>query len=394
MTTRVRTPVEDVLAAILAGVAPRSAVEVPLTSAAGLVLAADVRAPTPLPPEARAAMDGVAVRAADLVHAAPGAPVRLRLDGASLAGRGDVRRVGPGTAREIATGAPMPAATDAVVRVEDLRRRDGVVEVDAPVPVGRDVRPAGEDAAVDAVLAAAGRRLDTGALGGLAGAGVSVVSVVPAARVVIVPTGDEVVAGTTPDAVGPALSHLFGRDGAMVTVGSPVRDDPTAIRQAVLDHARDHDVVVTVGGVSVGPRDHAGDLVDALPVGHEVSLALRPGRPFAWGRTEDGTTVLCVPGTPLAALATAVVLVRPVLARLAGRPAPTPVAMPVTDAVAGDPRRRSLVAAALTDGGVRPVGGHGAADVARLAATSALVDLPAGTGRLDAGASAAVWPLP
>lgn len=158
--------------------------------------------------------------------------------------------------------------------------------------------------------------------------------------------------------------------------------------------AADHDVVVTVGGVSVGARDHAGGLVAALPVGHHVSLAMRPGRPFAWGRTDEGTTVLCLPGTPLAALAAALLLVRPVVACLGGRPAPRPQAVRLGAPVEGDPRCRSLVPATVDEGLVRPVGGHGAADLARLAATSAMIDLPVGTGRCDTGATVDVWSLP
>lgn len=394
MTVATRTTVGTVLGEVLDGLAPGTPERRPLARAAGLVLAMDVRAPAPLPPESRAAMDGVAVRAGDLAGASPAAPCRLRVDGASLAGDGDTRPLAPGTARDIATGAPLPEGADAIVRVEDLRRAGDVVEVSASVPPGHDVRPVGQDAAAGQVLASAGRVLDTGALGGLAGAGVTTVDVVPPPRLVVLPTGDEVVAGTTPDAVGPALRHLFSHDGATVVVGRPVRDHPAVIRDAVLDHARDHDLVVTVGGVSVGPRDHAGDLVAALATGHEVSLALRPGRPFAWGRTGGGATVLCLPGTPLAALAAGVVLVRPVIARLAGRPAPRPVFLPLAGPVEGDPRRRSVVAATLVEGSVRPVEGHGAADLARMTATSALIDLPAGTERLVTGAAVDVWPLP
>ena len=229
---------------------------------------------------------------------------------------------------------------------------------------------------------------------GLAGAGVTEVCAVPRPRVAVLPTGDEVVAGTTPDAVGPMLTHLLAAEGADVDVAVPVRDDPTALAVAVADLAGTHDLVVTVGGVSVGPRDHAGDVVAGLAHGRTVSLAMRPGRPFAWGRTRDGVTVLCLPGTPLAALAGGLLLVRPVVARLAGRRAPRPDRLPLGASVDGDPRRRSMVPATVVEGHVRPVDGHGAADLARLAGTSAMIDLPPGTDRCSAGDLVDTWLLP
>lgn len=394
MTTHHGTAVAAVLADVLAGLQPGVPVTTRLREAGGLVCACDVVAPSAMPPEARAAMDGVAVRADDVVAASATAPVRLPLDGATLAGRGDLRPLQPSTAREIATGAPLPPGADAIVRVEELQRGEVAVTITAPVAPGRDIRPAGEDAAAGHPLVRAGRVLDTGALGGLAGAGVDAVEVVPAPRIAVLPTGDEVVTGTTPDAVGPALVHLLAWDGAEVTLASPVADELADLDRAVRTLAGDHDVVVTVGGVSVGARDHVGGLVAGLAMGMHVSLAMRPGRPFAWGRTEDGTTVLCLPGSPVAALAAAVLLVRPVVARLAGRPAPRAVSAPLGAPVEGDPRRRSLLPASTTDGLLRPVGGHGAANLARLAAMSAMIDLPAGTARLDAGATVDVWHLP
>lgn len=389
-----RVAVTEVVGRLLDGLVPLPAVPCPVGGAGGLVTAADVVAPTPLPPEDRAAMDGVAVRSRDLVDATVDGPVALRLDGASLAGHGDRRPLEPGTARGIATGAPLPPGADAIVRVEELRRVGEGVEVVAPVAVGRDVRPAGEDAAEGAVLVPQGRVLGTGGLGGLAGAGVTKVEVVPAPRVAVLPTGDEVVTGTTPDAVGPVLARLLGADRAEVLVADPVADDPDLISRRVRALAEDHDVVVTVGGVSVGPRDHAAELVAGLPVGESLSLALRPGRPFAWGRTRAGVPVLCLPGSPVAALAAAVLLVRPVAARLAGRPSPRPVTVPLGAPATGDERRRCMVPATLDDRTVRPVPGHGAADLARLAATDALVDLAVGTARLDAGTDVDVWVLP
>jgi molybdopterin molybdotransferase len=389
-----RLAVGDVASRVLEGLRSRAATTVPLGAAGGLVLAEDVVLPAPLPPEPRAAMDGVAVRAEDVAGATPAAPTRLRVDGASLAGHGDRRPLPVGVARQIATGAPLPEGADAVVRVEALEQEPDGVLVTSPVPAGHDVRPAGEDGAAGTVLVAGGRVLDAGAIGGVAGAGVTTVRAVPRPRVAVLPTGDEVVAGTTPDAVGPMLRHLLSSDGAHVHTAPPVRDDLAAIREAVETLAVQHDLVVTVGGVSVGPRDHAAELVASLACGEAVSLALRPGRPFAWGRTRDDVTVLCLPGTPLASLTAAVLLARPVVARLAGRPPPVPAAVQLGVPLSGDTARRCLVPATVHDGHAHPVAGNGAADLVRLATTTVLVDLPAGAERREAGEVVDAWPLP
>lgn len=388
-------PASAVLAELLAGLRALPPVTMPLTEAAGHVLAGDVLAPTPLPPQARAAMDGIAVRAVDVAGARPGAPVRLAVDGASMAGRGDVRPLAPGTARDVATGAPIPPGADAIVRVEELRREEGHAVVSTAVAGGRDVRPAGGDAVLGEVLLPTGTKLGAAALGGLAGAGVEAVVAIPVPRVVVLPTGDEVVAGTTPDAVGPALRHLLANDGANVIVGEPVPDDLAALSRAVLRHAEHADVVATVGGVSVGQRDHAAALVASLPLGESMSVAVRPARPFAWGRAEGGCTVVCLPGSPVAALVSAVLFVRPVVATLAGRPPPEPSSVTLGAVVAGQTDRRCLVPASCVRGGAaHPLPGHGAADLARLARTQVLLDLPAGTGELRPGVRVAGWLLP
>lgn len=395
MTSDPRTTVASVLTAILDGLDPLPAVEVEIQRAAGLVVARAITSPTALPPEDRSAMDGIVVRASDVAAASGAAPARLALDGASLAGHADDRPLEPGRARTVATGARVPPGADAVVRIEDCEVDGDSVLVHVAVEPGRDLRPAGQDLAEGGVLVPAGRVVDTGAIAGVAGAGVRVISAVPAPRVVVLPTGDEVVSGTTPDAVGPMLHHLLTADGACVTTTAPVPDDLAALTSAVEAHARSADLVVTVGGASVGARDHAGALVAALAQGRAESLALRPGRPFAWGRTGDGVTVLCLPGSPLAALAASVVLVRPVVARLAGRAQPRPRQVSLGAPVEGHPRLRTLVSAAVgADGLARPVPGHGSADLARLAGTSLLLDLPPGTERLVAGQSVDGWHLP
>jgi molybdopterin molybdotransferase len=387
-------PVPQVLQEVLRDLRALPSVALPLSAAAGLVTAADILAPGDLPPVARSAMDGFAIHAGDVTDATPEDPVRLPLHGVSLAGGDDTRALPPGHARPIATGAAMPPNADAVVRIEEVRDGPEAVVVRAPVPSGRDVRRAGEDARRGDILLEAGHVLQAGAIAGLAGAGIEQVQVVPAPRAVIIPTGDEIVSGSTPDAVGPGLTHLLSRDGVLVRVTAPVRDDLDELLATVQREAAAADLVVTIGGASVGPRDHADGLVAKLAHGSVHALAIRPGRPFAWGRTGDGTPVLCLPGTPLAAMVTGVLLVRPVAARLAGRPAPASVQMALGSPVLGDPSRRRLVPATVDHSGrARPLDGQGAGDLAQLARTEVLLDIPAGTERIDGGQPVAAWLL-
>ncbi len=388
-------PPADVVAEVLEGLATRPSVRVPVEDAHGLVLAEDVRAPGALPPQARAAMDGIAVHAADTATATPSTPVRLRLDGESLAGHDDVRPLAPGSARSIATGAATPVGADAVARREVVAIDGQEAVLTTPVPVGRDVRPAGDDARSGDVLLPAGTVVGALAVGGLAGCGVTEVRVRPRVRVAVLPTGDEVVAGSTPDAVAPALDRLLAADGATVVRADPVEDDTATLRAAVEALGERADVVLTIGGASVGPRDRVAALVATLPCGRAASLALRPGRPMAWGRLDDGTTLLCLPGSPLAAVAVAVAVVRPVVAALAGRPTPRPEAVVAGEPMPRDPQRRLLVPARPDpEGRYAPVPGSGSADLARMARTTVLLDLAPGSPDVAANDVVDAWRLP
>jgi molybdopterin molybdotransferase len=298
-----------------------------------------------------------------------------------------------GSAREIATGATLPPGADAVVRIENVTRDGDRVVLIAPVDPGKDVRPAGEDAAAGTVLAHRGRRVTVSVLAGLSGAGVDEVEVRRRPRVTLLPTGDEVAAGTTPDALGPALQRLYTVDGAVVEVASPVRDDLGALVGAITTAVAVSDLVVTTGGVGAGPADLARRAIESAGEGQGTSLALHPGRPFAWGRVL-GVPVVCLPGNPTAAVATSLVLVRPLLATLLDGPEPQPARRCLGADVRSHIGTRDLVPV-RQDGPSRvvPVPGNGSADLRRLAACDGLADLPGdGTGR--EGDPVDVWLLP
>ncbi len=386
-----RTPIEAVVRALLAGLTPLSSERVDVGRAAGRVLAGPILSPTDLPPRDRAAMDGFAVRAADTRPTPGEGRVRLRVDGEARAGAPDERHMQAGACRRISTGADLPPGADAIVRVERADDEGASVLLHGPVHPGTDVRAAGEDARRDAVLADGGMVLGPLRVAGLAGAGVVDVGVHRRPVVLVLPTGDEILAGTTADALSPALAALLARDGAIVDVAPVLPDDAAVLRESVekaLGHA---DLVVTTGGASVGPHDHAGQVAADLG-GTTASLALRPGRPFAHAKVGD-SVLTCLPGSPVAALAVATLLVRPVVRRLAGLPPPQPTELTAGAAIAPTADRlRHLVPVQVTDR-VRPVAGNGSADLARLAGADGFADVPSGTV-VASGDRVAVWGLP
>jgi molybdopterin molybdotransferase len=247
------------------------------------VLAADAVSPVALPPWDNASMDGIAVRAADVLGARAGAPVALRLAGAVAAGRAWADPIAPGTAVRIATGAPVPRGADAVVRVEDLTfEGDGTVRVrddrDARVGEGtarRNVRPRGEDVAEGAVAVPAGATLGAAALGVLASIGGVDVAVTRRPRVAVVASGDELVPLGDVAAVRAGRGIVSSNSVTLAALvreagGEPVDlgvapDDPDALRARIAAALEAGcDVVLTTGGVSVGERDHARDAIGAL----------------------------------------------------------------------------------------------------------------------------------
>jgi molybdopterin molybdotransferase len=318
-------PVEDALARILESAPqPLESEHVPLAEALGRRLAADLAARRTQPPRAVSAMDGYAVRAADI--AAP--PARLRVIGASAAGRGFAGAIGPGEALRIFTGAPVPDGADAILIQEDARAEDGFVTALVSEPVGRYVRAAGLDFNAGDVLLPAGRRLGPAELALAAAMNHASVPVVRRPLVAILATGDELVApGHEPGpdqivasnnfAVG-AYARLAGAQ--VIDLGIAGDDFPaleSAIRQAREARA---DVLVTLGGASVG--DH--DLVQTALTREGMELgfwriAMRPGKPFMHGHIGE-MRILGLPGNPVSAIVCAVLFLVPLVRALSGDP--------------------------------------------------------------------------
>jgi len=319
------TPVADALAGILAGASPiREQETVPLDRAEGRTLAADVAALRTQPPFPASAMDGFAVRAADIATV----PARLALIGTSAAGHAFTGTVGPGQCVRIFTGAPVPAGADAILIQENARAEGNMVEALSPVTAGRFVRQAGLDFREGEVLLRAGRRLGPSAVALAAAMGHATLPVVRRPRVAILATGDELVRPgepTGPDQIVAsntyAVAAIAERAGAEALDLGIARDDLPALTAAI-DAARDAgaDVLVTLGGASVGDHDLVQRALAAR--GWELGfwrIAMRPGKPLMHGRL-GAMTVLGLPGNPVSSIVCSLIFLVPLVRALSGDP--------------------------------------------------------------------------
>jgi len=299
---------------------------VPLTEARGRVLVADVVAPVDLPPFDNSAVDGYAVRHADLKAEAD---TRLTISGRLMAGAADALSIKPGEAIRIFTGAAMPANADTVFMQEDVTIDGGVVVLPKGLKRGANRRLAGEDIAKGEVALAAGTVLEPQHIALAAALGLTTLEVRRRLRVAIFSTGDEVVepGGELPraavyDANRYLLRELLERLGARVTDLGILADDPKSLARALRAAASAHDLIVTSGGVSTGEADYVRDAVEQIGSLVFWRVAIKPGRPVALGviRAEDGGSAVFVglPGNPVAVFVTFVRVVKALLRRLSG----------------------------------------------------------------------------
>jgi molybdopterin molybdotransferase len=380
--------IDEALARVLEAVEPLEAEVLPTAGAAGRFLAADVAAAVDLPPFPSSAMDGYAVRSADT----PGTlPVVFRI----AAGLPAPRPLGAGEAMAISTGGSVPEGADAVVPIEDVVEQDNNLEVRQRVEPGAHVRPVGGDVAAGALVLAAGARLGPPQLGALAAVGVPSVRVRRRPRVAVLATGTELRAPGEP--LGPGqiyesnstmLAAAFTAAGAEVERLGPVADDEAEHRSA-LERGLEADVLVSSGGVSVGPHDLVRRILAELGVEERFwGVSVRPGKPVAFG-TRARTLVFGLPGNPVSSLVSVELFVRPALHALQGAAEPGPDWQRGTLAAATrrNGARDSLVRARRGAEGLEPLAGQESHMIARAAGADALVLVPAGEGELPAGAT-------
>jgi molybdopterin molybdotransferase len=368
---------------------------VALADLAGRLLADPVVARTAIPPFSNSAMDGYCIRAQD----APGA---LRLSGESAAGRPGAGRVGPGEAWRISTGAPLPDGADTVVRQEDVRVEGDVVNVASAVPAGTDVRHAGEDVAAGAVMLAPGHLIAPHEVGVIAAAGHAWAMCRAPVRVAILATGDELSPPGSPlsdGAIYESNTHGIAAQaraaGAEVTEIARVADDPAATAAAVLrllgtgDDPAGPGILVTIGGLSVGPHDHIRPALIGAGVTEVVPrIRARPGQP-TWIGARGRQVVLALPGNPVSAAICFHIFGRALL----GRPARWDLRLPLARAVEKRAGLAQLIRCRFGPDGLEPLPRQGSAAISSLADVDALALLPADAETLAAGTPLRVSPV-
>lgn len=354
--------------------------------AAGRVLLEAVSAPRDLPAFDNSAMDGYAVRASAVAGAKADAPVRLRLQTRISAGDSFSGEISAGDCARVFTGAPLPRGADAVVMQEDTRvESDQVLILDAVSP-RENVRFQGEDVRCGDRLAEARAEISPGLLGLLAATGIATVTVSQRPSVGLVATGSELREAGTPLAPGQIyesnramLATLVERAGGVPKVFPLVRDALTDTRAALEQAFQSCEIVVTSGGVSVGEMDFVKAAFESLGGGLQFwKVAIRPGKPFVFGRLRE-KFLFGLPGNPVSAFVTFLLLVRPALRRWQGA---NSILLPARPAVLGEPvsnpgERRHFMRVRLTpDGKVLSAGKQASHVLASLARSDALLDVP------------------
>lgn len=390
-------PLDDALAELLAQANPLAGSEsVSTFDADGRVLAQDLVSALQVPPQDNSSMDGYAVRSSEIADEGVVLPVSQRIPAGSAA-----HPLQPSTAARIFTGAPVPAGADAIVMQEDTEAADGdrVRILRVPVP-GQWIRRSGEDVTRGAVVLARGERLGPASLGLAASIGMDKLQVAHRPRVALFSTGDELVMpGQVPPGRMPPgaiynsnrffLTALLRRLGCEVTDFGIVPDRRDATVQALDEASRAHDLILTSGGVSVGEEDHVKPAVQQLGSLDLWQIAMKPGKPFAYGRIPGSSPgqapqahFMGLPGNPVSSFVTFVLLVRPFLLKLQGatRLAPAAVQLPAHfELPRADKRREFLRVRRNTEGGVELFPNQSSGVLTSTVWGDGLVDNPAGS---------------
>lgn len=385
-------PVEDAQARLLALRSPLPSETIYFSQSFGRYNSCDIIALRDQPAAPLSAMDGYAIRAADL-------PGPWAITGESAAGSAPSAAVGKGEAVRIFTGARLPDGADTVVMQEDVTADGAALRLataDIVVP-GQHVRARASDFASGAALVSAGTRLTPGAIAAAIMSGAEQLTVGKRPRVAILTTGDELVQpgqplapGQIPDSNGTMLAAMLAAEPAEVSLPLHIRDDRTILSRVLKDLARRHDVIVTVGGASVGDHDHVRDaLADAGGRIDFWKIAMRPGKPLIAGTIGDAL-LLGLPGNPSSAFVTAILFLVPLVRHLAGARSPLPDACtaPLAARLDAGGARRDYLRARLEKGVLTVFDGQDSGRTFPLAEANALVIREIGAAPCRAGEQA------
>lgn len=376
---------EEALDHLLAAAVPVAEIKpVPLAVARGRILAEALVSSVTVPPLDNSAMDGYAVRCADVPQAGVSLPVTQRIPAGSMG-----HALAVGTAARIFTGAPIPAGADAVVMQEFCESgQDGKVIIDCVPKLGQNIRRAGEDIAAGAEILLAGTRLGAAEIGLAASIGIAQLPVRRRLRVALLSTGDELTEPGYPLPPGGIynsnrhfLRAMFESLGCVVTDAGHVPDTLEATREAMRAAAREHDLIVTSGGVSVGEEDHVKPAVEAEGELLLWKIAIKPGKPLAFGKVGSrGTAFLGLPGNPVSCFVTFLLFLRPYLLKRMGARVTQPVErllVSASDWTKAEDRRSFLRARIATDGRVELYPNQSSGVLTSCAWADGLIDVPA-----------------
>lgn len=391
---------DEVLALLKERLAPIAPVHnLALDEAHRMVLADDVKAPRDIPAHTNAAVDGYAVQAADLKS---DGMTRLRVTDRVAAG--DTRDVvlRAGEAARIFTGARMPAGADTVFMQEDCSREGDAVELPSGIKPGANVRAAGEDFTAGAVVAGAGARLRPQDLAAIAATGQKQISCYAPLSVALMSTGDEVLQPGEPFKTGQVydsnrflLRALLDTVNVTVTDLGIVSDDEEVVRRTLLEAAERHDVILTTGGASRGEEDHIVSVMSSEGRLHAWQLAVKPGRPLAFGQIGD-TVFLGLPGNPVAAFVCFLFYAQPMFAHLQGAlwQPPQRFLVPAAFSIGKKkPDRREFWRAWLEDGMAHKFTRDGSGLISGLTAAGGLIEVPEEVTSVEAGQLVAYIPF-
>jgi molybdopterin molybdotransferase len=397
-------PLSEALGRVLAAVTPVSDSEqLPIRQALGRVLANDVCSTIDVPGHDNSAMDGYALRSADVPDAGP---LRLTLIGASFAGRPFDGRVGEGECVRIMTGAPVPEGADTVVMQERVNADGERVQVNALPSRGTNVRLAGEDIKAGDVAVSAGEQLHPAHIGLLASIGIAHVDVLRRPRVAFFSTGDELCEVGTPTQPGQIYDSnrytLFGalqRLGAEIVDLGVIRDRPDELEAGFRRAAEGADLILTTGGVSVGDADYVMEIFERLGRVDFWSVAIKPGRPTVFGTLGDAL-YLGLPGNPVSVMATFYQLARPAILKLSGLGPQVPILIRATSAATIKTKagRTEFLRGVLSRDqqgqyAVEKTGPQGSGILSSMAQANCFIVVPEGAEVIEAGSPIDVQPF-